>query len=190
MTMLIPSTPLQAGGGVGSPGAALTGPQCLSFSPYSHGSLTEGLQNGAFSTATYPAANEAFFVPFRQFRTVNLVRLWVANGTSVSGNFDIGIYTRSGSKLVSAGSTAQSGTSTLQSVTIAYQLLPGEYFLAVAMDNTSGHLFRASNTLQQSCTLLGAKKMAAAFPLPATATLETMDQDYFPAIGMATVTVV
>jgi hypothetical protein len=60
------------------------------------------------------------------------------NGAAVAGNLDVAIYKPDGTRLVSAGSTAQSGTTTLQVVDVTDTfLMRGLYYMAMA-SNTSG----------------------------------------------------
>lgn len=65
-------------------------------------------------------------------------------GATSSGNIDVGIYDSQQNRIVSAGSTAMSATiNTVQEINIADTVLsPGEYFLAVACDNTTGTVFQ------------------------------------------------
>ena len=64
----------------------------------------------------YVTPNLAVFVPFWVPEPVVITKMGWGNGTAVAGNIDVGISDESGNRLVSAGSTAQSGTSALQVV--------------------------------------------------------------------------
>ena len=147
---------------------------------------------GASASATYPTANLAMFFPFRVFNPngIVIVKLVVSNGASILGNIDVGIYDASGTKLVSSGSTAQAGISALQEFDIADTTLgPGVFYLAVAMNNTTGTLTRNSLFVKQS-RMLGCLQMATAFPLPATATFATSTNGYLVHMMGTTRTVV
>ena len=138
--------------------------------------LSVGLELAAtgttFAGGTY-TANDAFYIPFRVV-TPNAVayKIAVANGAVASGNVDVGIYDGSRNKLVSSGSTAQAGTTTLQVFDITDTALPmGKYWMAVAIDNATGTMFRQSAGFGAGFTaLIDVRKEASAFPLPATAT--------------------
>lgn len=122
------------------------------------------------ASGTWPVANKAIFVPFEVFEPITIVKLFVENGTAVSGNIDVGIYDFKGTRLVSSGSTAQSGTSAIQEFDITDTLLlPGLYYLACVLDNTTGTLFRWSPS-SSLCKALGVCEQTSAFPLPSTAT--------------------
>jgi hypothetical protein len=146
---------------------------------------------GRFSnvaSAVYPAANTAYFYPFSIAAPSLITKLATSNGTTASGNLDIGLYAEDGTRLVSTGSTAQAGTSTLQVVDITDVLLgPGVFYLALAMDNTTGTIFRCApgGGVTQYMQLLGIAQMASAFPLPDTATFAAMAADTILGVGAA-----
>lgn len=120
--------------------------------------------------ATWPAANTAIFHPFYlPFRYIVRRMFWV-NGTTASGNWDIGIYSSAGKRLVSSGSTAASGTSVPQFVTLANPLLigPGFYYLATALSITTASRAFGSSTLSLAKLrqAAGVLYQATALPLP------------------------
>lgn len=140
---------------------------------------------GAVASAVYPVASLALFIPFtvagddRPYRVYSKI-IW-NNGAAVSGNIDVGVYDAKGNKLASAGSTAQAGTTAPQVFSFAtpLKLVPGRYYLAIAMDNVTGTLARIAPTAA-SVRCMGLGQMAAAFPLPATATIVGSAQSYIP----------
>lgn len=135
------------------------------------------------ASATFPAANDAIFVPVTIEQTVLIKRLFSLNGATASGNIDVGIYSDSGGRIVSAGSTAQAGTSIPQFFDITdIVITPGRYYLAVAMNNTTGTLFRASTGIAK-LQAMGLAKQATAFALPTSATFATVTAAYLPMIG-------
>lgn len=159
-----------------------------SFSTAGEGSMLADFMNGigiAFGTSTtYPAANLAQYFPIIVRRSITVTKLGWQNGSAVSGNLDAGIYDSNQNLLVSAGSTAQAGTSVLQIVnTTDVTLAPGLYYLAIAADTTSG------NNLQQSSTVganvfraCGCAQQASAFPLPNPATFAANVQTRVPLV--------
>lgn len=144
------------------------------------GSQTGGSTPGS---AAWPAANDAIFVPFVIQYPVLIKRLFSLNGGTASGNIDVGIYTQDGILIISAGSTAQSGTNTAQFFNVTdFILTPGRYYFACAKDDTTGTVFRANlSVIRNQC--IGVAKMASAFPLPATATLATPTSGNLPVMG-------
>ena len=136
------------------------------------------------ASATWPLTNKAFYVPFVVTESITVKRLWVHNGTVVSGNIDVGIYEEDGTKLVSSGSTAQAGISQRQVFDIADTVLaPGRYYFGAAMDNTTGTVWRFS-TLTGS--MMGVWEEDSAFPLPASATFAATTGGlyvYIPIVG-------
>lgn len=125
--------------------------------------------SGSAAANPVNAANDAWYVPFVLNEPFTVRKAGWHNGTTVSGNVDIGIYSANGTRIWSSGSTAQSGTSVVQVVTpTAFTLAPGLYYLAIAVDNTTG-TFRGF-ALQQAGRSTGVFTQASAFPLPSTAT--------------------
>jgi hypothetical protein len=144
-----------------------------------------GIQLGSTGGAAWPAANRAIFYPLRVGRPTRLGRLWVFNGATPSGNFDLGVYDKNGNRLVSTGSTAQAGVSAMQVLTPGTALVPAqEYvYLALAFDNAVALVNRLAPTLVQALQMGGCAQMDAAFPLPAVATLASLGTAYLPYFG-------
>jgi hypothetical protein len=107
----------------------------------------------------------ALFIPLFLPYSYNVARVFWVNGATVAGNSDIGIYTPSGARIWSAGSTANSGTSIPQYVTSGIQLSPGVYYLGYVTDSATQHVFGGSAGSSYA-RLLGLMQMAAAMPLP------------------------
>jgi len=125
-------------------------------------------------------ANEARYCPFVVTETVTIKSISIVNG-GVSGNFDVGIYDadddgKPRTRLISSGSTAQSGTNTTQTVNTAdVTLTPGLYYVALVFNNTTGEVKRvvtiaSGATAPIFMTRFGVFREGTAFPLPATAT--------------------
>jgi hypothetical protein len=135
---------------------------------------------GAAAAAAWPTANMAILQPFRVAHPFTTNRMETINGGTVSGNIDVGIYSADGKKLTSIGSTAQTGTSASQNFNYAdYKFAPGLYFMAIAMNNTTGQLDRW-NISAHFLRAMGVYKMASAFPLPDVITFEAMSVAYLP----------
>ncbi len=136
-------------------------------------------------------ANRAIYIPVAipWEYPVNRV-FWTNGGTITTSNADFGIYTPSGTKVYSTGSTALSGTSTTQFVTPStpFVLSAGQYYFAYACDNTTSRSF--GNTLGTAATgaMLGYLSQATAFPLPATATFATYGTPGFELCGITRTT--
>jgi hypothetical protein len=136
------------------------------------------------ATGTFPATNDALFVPIVLDRPALVTRMFTCNGNSAGNNVDVGIYTADGARIVSKGSTAQSGTTTLQffDITDTY-LSPGRYFMAVAADGTSA-TFRRFNPTIIRMQQFGILKATSAFPLPTSVTFTTPTAQYIPSMGL------
>ena len=153
------------------------------------GSSPNGIANA--SSGAYPASNRAIFIPFYVSKPTVIINAFAYNGATASGNLDIGIYDIAGTKLVSTGSTAQTGTNAIQTIALtSTEIGPGVFYLAIAMDNTTGTLFRQTFGVARLDQVTGIAQMASAFTLPATATFASVASDFVPLFGISTRSVV
>lgn len=145
---------------------------------------TQGATYATFASAVWPTGNRAILWPFRLNAAQLATLLWLANGAVVSGNVDLGIYAPDFTRIVSTGSTAQTGTSAIQTFNIADTLLgPGDFYLAVTLDNGTGTVYRTANNAVSSRSA-GMIQQAAAFPLPATLTPALIGSAFLPLSGL------
>jgi hypothetical protein len=117
-------------------------------------------------------------------------RVWWANGASVTGDVDAGVYSDVGAKpgvlLVSSGATAASGTSALQFVDVTDTILtPGRYWLAIA-GSGSTNMMRVSISAAFDAAFRYEETLGSSLPLPATATPEESTSQRVPLFGFAT----
>lgn len=153
----------------------------VTVTPYSR--LGSGVQMGAFA-ATAPAdalfgtGGNALFYPIIIPQPVVALKMFIYNGSSPASNVDLGIYDEGFRRLVSTGSFAQSGASTIQERDITDTTLsPGRYYLAYATDGNNS-VFRADIGLER-CRALGmAQTIGSSFPLPASVTPLVVSADY------------
>lgn len=114
-----------------------------------------------YTSAAWPANNRAVYYPLQIPGYFTVARFMLGNGASVSGNVDIGLYDAAGSRLISTGSTAQSGTTQVQYIGVTDKSFPpGKYYLALSCSTTSARVnassavsqydFRAAGLLQES----------------------------------------
>lgn len=160
-------------------------PPTATITPYSLESMFIGLATPG--SAIWPAANRAYFVPFKIYTPVTMVKMFVMNGVAVSGNFDIGIYDEAFTRLVSSGSTAQSGTTTLQVVDITDTLLGvGLFYMALVFDNNTAQVNRRNGPGFASLKGFGQFQQSTAFPLPTPATPASLTTSFLPLFGCTT----
>lgn len=117
-----------------------------------------------YSSAAWHVGNEGFYTPVLVRRKMTVKRLYAFNGSVVSGNCSVALYdsaywggaapARAGyestrvpyKRLTASGSVAQSGVSQWQSFDVTDVLLaPGLYWLAYALDNTTGQVTRLAS---------------------------------------------
>lgn len=139
---------------------------------------------GSAGNAAWPAANDALFIPFSIDKPIIVKRMYSMNGNVAGNNIDLGIYTMGGARIVSIGTTAQSGTSTVQffDITDTY-LSPGSYYMAVAASGTTA-TFRRFNPSIILLQQMGVMKATSSFVLPSSVTLTTVTAAYVPEIGL------
>lgn len=136
------------------------------------------------TSAVWPSANRAIYVPFRLNRPIVVQKLYIINGAAVSGNIDLGIYDAKGTRLTSSGSTAQAGISVPQEIDITdITLGRGVFYMACAIDNITAAVLRGTVTLSVAYAL-GMANQDTAFALPATATFVVPITGYIPFIGL------
>jgi hypothetical protein len=133
-------------------------------------------------------ANVGVFIPFTINRIVTVYKMFYSATTAPSGNVDVGLYDDQGNRIVSMGSTAGAVTNNMQQLDIADTvLLPGTYYQAMACSTNSSGVFRM--WIHQSAGANTAPKgqyvMAAALPLPATATFATTTSTWTPLLSSA-----
>lgn len=127
------------------------------------------------ASGAWESSNLAKWVPILVQKPLVIYGFVWLNGTTASGNLDVGVYDNNLKRLASLGSTAQSGTSVMQSASLgsALSLDPGTYNLAMAMDNATGTLSQQALNVSANvaCGRVSAVgQMASAFPLPSTLT--------------------
>jgi hypothetical protein len=140
----------------------------------------------------WPAANRAIYVPFELSHPVTVLKGYMVNAGSTAGNYDFGIYNRSTlARIVSSGTTAQSGSNVVQEfdITDTY-LAAGPYYMALSTNSASGGVFMWSIGDLQLAKSVGAAQEASAFTLPSTATPAAVASQLVPEIGLSLRTLV
>ena len=168
-------------------------PTCV-ISPYHAYSIGAGCGSfGAAASGVWPAANRAFFIPFRLDRPVTVTVFGVYNGITVgNGSVDVGIYSDDGPStstarlIISSRAVATSGASAIQTLDIPDTPLgAGRFYIAIVMSSASDTVFRVglNNTHARA---VGVCQMASAYPLPLSATLAAAASTFLPMVGFAT----
>ena len=145
----------------------------------------------AATSTAWPTGNLVLLVPFVIWAPYLVRSVFWLNGGTASGNVDCGVYTQDLNELLfNAGTTAQSGTTTVQAVTLssAYLIEPGTYYMALVNSGTSG-TFRCNVVLTTlileaaGCT----QSANGSLPLAAsqTATTPSSFNDIMPLFGIS-----
>lgn len=171
------------------PASSATPPIINTYSRY--GALGNGyLVSGAWpgvGTITWPSANRAIYMPIRIPWPYRVARVFWANGGTITGNVDLGIYTSGGAKIYSTGSTAQSGTSTLQFVTVTtpFVLAPGSYYIAMAVSAVTANLVQGGTTFALGAIrAMGCLQQDTALPVPTSATFAEVASSLYALAGI------
>lgn len=164
----------------------------VTIGPWSPESIGTELSMWAVTSASaaWPTANRAIYIPFNVYAPLIAVKIGVNNGATASGNMDAGIYDDQQNQLVAKGSTAQSGTNTIQTLDITDTLLlPGSYYLGLAMDGTTGTTIAlaATTPLPSAAGVLG---QSTAFALPSPATFAAAADAYIPFVYLTARTLI
>lgn len=141
---------------------------------------------GAQGNNPWPSNNRAYAIPFDlDAPCPDILGGFCWNGDNATGNHDIAVYDNAFVRLASIGSTARSGTATIQSTAFssALDLEPGRYYMALVLSSTTGTVVRAttdSNHLKN----LGVKQMDSALPLPDPFVPVAMASSFLPMFGL------
>jgi hypothetical protein len=121
--------------------------------------------------AVWPAANQAWLIPFVLERPATVYKIGWVNGGVASGNIDAGVYDAAGTLLISTGSTAQGTVSVYQEVDVADTALPARavLYMAMAIDNITARMTRF-NPDTGAAAAMGVRQKTSSFVLPSTLT--------------------
>lgn len=143
-----------------------------------------GTQLG-LASAVFPTANKVLYIPIRIPSPIKILQLYTHNGATASGNVDIGIYAKDGTKIVSSGSTAQAGTSVDQLFNVTdTQLGRGLFYIGLTLSNTTGTFTRAAPSLATLKAIGLLTETPGSFGLPAAASFGAYVDAYFPMCGI------
>lgn len=135
-------------------------------------------------SSAWPSANRIYYVPVRIPEAFTVLRVWWLNGSSVTGNVDVGLYNSAGTRLWQLGSTAQSGTNVVQFADIGDQAhAAGLYYMAM-QHSSNGNVFRVAPGVVFEIALGIMEESAGGFALPATATFAKAAGNWVPQFGL------
>jgi hypothetical protein len=153
------------------------------YLPVPRSVLVDAGSVGQPTTAAWPAANRALYIPFKLPQTVLLGSVSFFTAAS-AGNFDAAIYDSAcATQLVAQGSAAASTGKNTWTLTTPYLLEAGtRYYLGLVCSSTSTTALRYIGQSAQAQRLAGYAQEAAALPLPATATPAQFATAYIPVV--------
>lgn len=141
---------------------------------YAIAGLLQSLVTGtpALNSATWPTNNLAVYAPIAVPHRFTVGRfLWV-NGANLTGSADVGLYSATGSRLMSTGATARAGATAVQYVGVTDQSFPpGHYYLALVGASTTGSYLAAQLANQYEVRMSGwLQEVLGSTTLPTTMT--------------------
>lgn len=146
------------------------------------------------ASAAWPSANLGIFIPFSIIAPYTVRTLWWANGSSVTGTVDCGIYSAgtggAASKIVTATPTSQASTNVIQKVSItSVLLLPGSYYMGLSASSASATFMRFAPTTT-ALSFIGGGQQASVGTLPDSLTMVACANAYLPVFGFASQTTI
>jgi hypothetical protein len=156
-----------------------------SLSRFTHGPAFAATSSAtSLAAATWPTSNRAYYIPLSLPWPYPVKRVWWINGSNTTGNVDLGVYrAQDGLKLASIGSTARSGTTAVQYVSVDWAFAPGEYYLAMGCNNNGGSFIRTSGMSANNLRMFG-QMHEDTFPLPSSMTPALETNAYTPLFGL------
>jgi hypothetical protein len=150
------------------------------------GPMALGIDNAALASAAW-TANRLLFLPFVTDVNLLVAQFFWVNGATAAGNTDVGIYSFDGqTKIGSTGSTANSGTSAVQSVNVTDFSLGADqrYWLALGCDSST-HTYFASSMRVEGWDYAGAREELSGWSsgLPGTITFAVPSVTVTPMFG-------
>lgn len=166
-------------------------PGGIVLTPWSHQSIGTSLFTTAqiaIAAAAWPAANLVIYVPFGVPEPVTITKVFYGIGAA-AGNIDMGIYQPDGTRLVSLGTTAAAGASTIQVGDIVDTTLArGVYYFALVADTVTTLTIQSRNPAAGIAQSLGLLEQASVtLPLSTNAnpaTFAKYTRAYVPLVGV------
>lgn len=170
------------------PGVAILPPVLSSFHRWCGGAQAQGVSTAINAIAGFGwgAANQAVYVPMSLPGPYLVKFVWWGNGNAVAGNVDCGVLTPGGALMFSCGSTAQAGTSVIQSVTLgtAVWLDAGQYYLSLSASSTTAKFGGLNGAQPRTFNVAGLLQAATQVPLATSPTFATASTCTCPLFGI------
>lgn len=146
------------------------------------------------SSAAWPAANLAIYVPIYVEQPTLVMQLRWLNGGTVTGSttLDAAVYNEDGTqRLIHGGGVTQSGTNVYQAFNVTDTLLlPGRYWFGMVLSNNTSTISRwtSTGTTQNIQKFLGLQEEAlGSAAMPSATTFAANTRVYVPVVGVVNV---
>lgn len=165
----------------------------ISVGPYSP--QATGLEQWRTGLSSSPSltigASNIYLYPVMVTEPYRVLRLWVLNGATTNGNWEVAIYSNNGAQLVTGGSVVQAGANLYQGRNIDYTLGIGSYWIGLATSSATATFLGRAATLA-SARLIRDQTMYAmsvtagsAIPMPSSIVIGSNQAYSLPFYGIA-----
>lgn len=143
------------------------------------------LGDGDRLTGGWTANNLAIYVPVSMPTPFTIARFMIANGSNITGNVDVGIYSAAGTRLLSTGSTARANASAVQYLDVTNMVFQrGNYYLGMVGSSTTGTYLQVTVANAVRGRVLGVlEEQLGATTLPGTMTPVALTGTSLPQFG-------
>lgn len=141
--------------------------------------------DGGVGTSAWAANDLAIYVPVSIPVPFIIARFMVPNGSNITGNVDVGIYSAAGTRLLSTGSTARANASAVQYIGVTDQVFQaGTYYLALVGSSTTGTYLQAAIAVASRGRVVGVlEEQLGATTLPSSMTPVAFTRTVIPQFG-------
>lgn len=161
------------------------------FSPEAFGGSLLSSGSAAAGSAALSSQVARFFPWTIEIATL-IVKGFCLNGTTATGNTDVGVYDHEFNLIVASGATAQSGTSVIQEFDITDTWLdPGRYWMAIVNSSTGTAFARSiADEIMLGTAVFLVQTGQSSLPSPASPSRTTEATVIMPIFGFSTSTVI
>jgi hypothetical protein len=166
------------------------------ISPHSVDAMFMNFRSAANPVTSSTIGNTLVFIyQFKISVEFPITYFWWINGATVNGNVSMGVYDQDGNLIISCGTVAQSGASSLQSAAPSATTIlgPGKYWMGFATSSTTS-TFTIQNNSIASSRAAGWRSHAVTagngVPVPSTLTFAAANSSVNPFVGITRLQVI
>lgn len=137
------------------------------------------------ASSSWGTSNQGVYLPFTIPFDYTIRRVFWVNGSVLTGNGCLAIYTSGGNQIYSTGAIARSGASAIQFVTPAspITLRPDTYYLGLSIGTTTNGIFGSTSVTAIIARTIGILQQASVGTLPTSMTPIAPTTAIYPLMG-------